>query len=159
LHLKRTLVVDEDIRAKWKKAYRKNEAACEGLGAVHLLWHGIWAFKVDARGARTDLVFNEPLENSFEERGVEGLVLTEWKVADESDARKRYEEAREQAALYKEGPLDGSELRDYRYVLAVSLRDLPPVADLTVNHVIYRHINIAIEPRTPSRQARASGRK
>src|ERR1700722_9028346 len=33
--------------------------ACERLGAVHLLWHGIFAFKVDGSGARTDLIAPE----------------------------------------------------------------------------------------------------
>jgi hypothetical protein len=34
--------------------------ACEKLAGVHLLLHGIWAFKVHAAGERTDLVFPQP---------------------------------------------------------------------------------------------------
>jgi hypothetical protein len=60
LHLQRILAVDPDVSAKWKKAFNKGEVACERLGSVHLLSHGIYAFKVDAIGARTDLVYNEP---------------------------------------------------------------------------------------------------
>jgi len=52
-HLQRMITVDDDIRTKWGKAFDEGEVACEQLGAVHLLWHGIWAFKVDAAGART----------------------------------------------------------------------------------------------------------
>lgn len=158
LHLQRMLVVDKDVRAKWGRAHaQKGETACEGLGAVHLLWHGIYAFKVNAQGARTDLVLNEPLERSFERRGVEGLVLTEWKLADAKNCVKRFEEGRTQARLYKEGPLVATELTAYRYVIAVSLESLPQGSvpdDLTVNGVVYRHINIAIEPKSPSQRAR-----
>ena len=51
LHLRRLLAVDRDVRAKWKAAYegKQGEVACEALGAVHLLSHGIYAFKVDER--------------------------------------------------------------------------------------------------------------
>jgi len=158
LHLQRLLVVDEDVRAKWRRAYEHGgETACEGLGAVHLLWHGIYAFKVNAKGARTDLVLNEPLGRSFERRGVEGLVLTEWKLADVKNGVKRFEEGRTQAKLYKDGPLVASELTGYRYVVAVSLADLPHGSvpdDLIIDEVVYRHINIVIEPKSPSMRAR-----
>ena len=56
IHLQRTIVVDHDIRKKWKSAFNTGEIACERLGAVHLLSHGIWAFKADALGERTDLI-------------------------------------------------------------------------------------------------------
>lgn len=56
-HLQRSIVVDAELREKWQRAFDDGEVACEKLGAVHLLLHGIWAFKVDAAGARTDLVF------------------------------------------------------------------------------------------------------
>jgi hypothetical protein len=161
LHLQRLLAVDEDVRSKWKDACDRGEVACEGLGAVHLLWHGIWAFKVDATGACTDLVFNEPIEASFEQRGVEGLVLTEWKVVDAKSAPRLYEQARIQADLYKEGPLVGSELTAYRFLVGVSLADLPPGSlpnDLTVAGVVYRHINIVVQPQSPSKRARSVGR-
>jgi hypothetical protein len=58
-HLQRSIVADEEIQRKWLCAFGKGEVACEKLGGVDLLSHGIWAFKVDARGARTDLVFQD----------------------------------------------------------------------------------------------------
>jgi hypothetical protein len=122
-----------------------------------LLWHGIFASKVDAHGARTDLVSPEPIEASVTQRGIEGLVLTEWKVADERNAASRFDEARNQAELYQQGPLIGSELTGYRYAIAVSLTDLPKGVvpdDMVIRDVVYRHINIAIAPRRPSVQAR-----
>jgi hypothetical protein len=81
-HLQRSIVVDESIRARWLKAFKEGEVACEKLGAVHLLLHGIWAFKVDAAGARTDLVLEEPAGDvAAVQRYADGLVLTEWKKA------------------------------------------------------------------------------
>jgi hypothetical protein len=55
-HLRRQIVVDDDVRNKWNAAYNRHEPACKRLGAVHLLSHGIWAFKITAPGAATDLV-------------------------------------------------------------------------------------------------------
>jgi hypothetical protein len=56
-HLQRSIAVDEDLRSKWLTAFEEGEPACEKRGAVHLLSHGIWAFKVQAGRAITDLVF------------------------------------------------------------------------------------------------------
>src|SRR6516165_4028051 len=50
-HLRRLIVVDSDVQRKWEAAFERGEVACERLGATHLLWHGIFAFKVDAAGA------------------------------------------------------------------------------------------------------------
>jgi len=157
LHLQRSLAVDGDLRAKWLAAYKAGEVACEGLGSVHLLAHGIYAFKVDSKGARTDLIFDDPIESRFDERAVEGLVLTEWKLADEKNAKDRFKEAKAQTDYYKEGPLATSELRGYRYLIAISLKNLPNSSvppDLTANGVVYRHINVAIEPDVPSKRAK-----
>lgn len=159
LHLQRTLAVDEEIAVKWKRALAKNEIACERLGSIHLLSHGIFAFKVDALGARTDLVFNEPPGESLLRQGIEGLVLTEWKIAqDGPSASKAFREARTQADLYKQGPLAGTELTHYRYLIAVSLTSLPtgsmPADETTSAGVTYRHNNIAVQPDVPSKAAR-----
>ena len=114
------------MTAKWKMALDKNEIACERLGSIHLLSHGIFAFKVDALGARTDLVFNEPPDSSLLTRGIEGLVLTEWKVAhNATEAAEKFREARIQADLYNQGALAGIELTHYRYLIVVSLKELP----------------------------------
>ncbi|WP_407117151.1 hypothetical protein [Bradyrhizobium sp. LMG 9283] len=164
LHLQRTLAVDKQHQQKWKDAFAstRGEEACEKLGAVHLLWHGIYPFKAGAAGATTDLIYQEPIDTSIGRRGIDGLVLTEWKVADEKTAQTRFREARDQAQLYKGGLLAGLELAQYRYVVVVTLLDLPKALipdDVRIGDVIYRHINVAIEPRYPSQQARATTKK
>jgi hypothetical protein len=60
-HLQRSIVADEEVRNKWLKAFSNGEPACERLGSLHLLFHGVWAFKADAEKGRTDLILNEPL--------------------------------------------------------------------------------------------------
>ncbi len=158
LLLQRNLAVDDEVRVKWKKAFHRGEVACERLGSVHLLSQGIFAFKVDAVGARTDLVFPEPPDESLLTRGVEGLVLTEWKVATAKNAPDKFAEARTQAEIYKEGALAGTELTGYRYLVAVSENELPrasiPSDSTTPQGIIYRHINIVVEPTVPSKAAR-----
>jgi hypothetical protein len=157
-HLQWTLAVDKSVRDKWKTAFEKRETSCESLGAVHLLWHGIYAFKVNAEGARTDLVFSERITESDAARSADGLVLTEWKLADEGSAEKQFESARHQAALYAGGALAGVELSGYRFLVVVSMNKLPSglvPPDSESNGVIYRPVNIVIEPKTPSAAARA----
>ena len=163
LHLQRSLAVDEEMTAKWKKALDKNEIACERLGSIHLLSHGIFAFKVDALGARTDLVFNEPPDSSLLTRGIEGLVLTEWKVAhNATEAAEKLREARIQADLYNQGALAGIELTHYRYLIVVSLKELPsnsiPPDDSTEEGIVYRYINIVVQPAVPSQVAQKLAR-
>lgn len=79
-HLQRSIVVDSEIRKIWQEAFSERDERCEQLGAVHLLSHGIWAFKVNAMAGRTDLIMNEPLPDFTEIEGSDdALVLTEWK--------------------------------------------------------------------------------
>jgi hypothetical protein len=101
-HLQRSIVADPDARTKWQTAIKEGEVACEKLGMVHLLLHGIWAFKVNAIGERTDLVFEEPAHDfGAEDDYADGLVLTEWKVARAYNrAEDRFQEARSQARQY-----------------------------------------------------------
>ena len=157
LHLQRSIAVDATIATAWKNALTTGGVACEQLGSVHFLAHGIYAFKVNATGARTDLVFGEPPEYSEVTRAVDGLILTEWKVAkDVKDAAKKFAEARSQSNLYKEGVLAGIELRGYRYLIVVSLSKIPKASipiDETVSGVTYRHVNIVVEPAVPSKAA------
>jgi hypothetical protein len=152
-HLQRSIVADPDARAKWQAALKNGEVACEKLGAVHLLLHGIWAFKVNAAGERTDLVFQEPPRDlGAEERYADGLVLTEWKIAASGDRTgNRFSEARLQAARYAQGSLAGNELTTYRYAIVVSPQHVTTPVDLTENGVIYRHINIVVDPSPPSK--------
>lgn len=157
--LQRTIAVDDDVRAKWKKSLQDGEVKCEKLGSIHLLSQGVFAFKVDATGARTDLVFSEPLNTSELARAVEGLVLTEWKVATPKNAMEKFQEAKAQADLYAAGAMAGLELTTYRYLVLVTEKELPPAAvpadEVGVNGTTYRHINISVDPSTPSKVARA----
>lgn len=77
LHLQRILAVDAEVSVKWANAFKDGETACERLGAVHFLYHGIYAFKVRAERGRTDLVYNEPPPDALLAQAVEGMVLTE----------------------------------------------------------------------------------
>ncbi|MFQ5849850.1 MAG: hypothetical protein ACE5JU_04580 [Candidatus Binatia bacterium] len=153
VHLKRTIVADPDERRKWKKAFQEGETACEKLGASRLLLHGIWAFKVNAQGERTDLVFGEPIKDLDEiERTSEALVLTEWKKAHSAvEVNEKLTEAKAQAARYAAGSLAGLELADYRYLVVVTERDQPMPVDDEEREIRYRKINIAVDPRPPSR--------
>jgi len=157
--LQRILAVDFDVRKKWLDAFRgKGETSCEQLGAVHLLSQGIYAFKINTDGARTDLVFDEPIDVARAEQTSEGLVLTEWKVARaEKEIGPAFEEARRQVGLYKEGALAGVELAGHRYLVVVTEKNaprgtIPPRT--TSGDVVYEPINTAISPRTPSAEAR-----
>ncbi len=152
-HLQRLIVADPAFRDKWNRAFEEGEVACEKLGAAHLLLHGIWAFKVDAAGARTDLVFQEPAGDLVDEqRYADGIVLTEWKRMNPKDnAEERFDQARSQAQRYAQGVLAGSELTAYRYAVVVSRQQVSVPDDLTEGGVVYRHINVAVDPRTPSR--------
>src|SRR5262249_48601291 len=153
--LKRTLAVDEDVRTKWQRAFDSGgETACERLGSIHLLSQGIFAFKVNSEGARTDLVFPELPDESLLSRSVDGLVLTEWKkAATPRDAATKLAQARDQAERYRQGPLAGLELTGYRYLVVVSEHELPNVSGNGPNDggAVYRHINIAIAPVVPSK--------
>ena len=153
-HLRRSIVVDKHIGEIWRNAFANGEVECERLGAVHLLSHGIWAFKVNAAGGRTDLVYQEPLTDSgLVKRTADGLVLTEWKKLPDGDDRadRWFEDARGQAQRYATGVLAGTELTHYRYAVLVSRRDERPPDDVEVNGTIYRHINVPVEPRSPSK--------
>lgn len=158
-HLQRLIVIDDDVRAKWRRAFDAGEVACEKLGAVHLLGHGIRAFKVDSAGGRTDLVYEEALPDSrVIQRSAEGLVLTEWKkLSDGGDAAKKFEEAVKQAQIYAKTVLAGTELTQYRYAVLVSKLEVKVPDDVEIGGVTYRHINIAVEPRTPSKQSQLGG--
>lgn len=121
-HLQRSIVADEDVQAKWSKAFDSGQVACEKLGAVHLLLHGIWAFKVDAAGARTDLVFQDsPADITNVQQYADGLVLTEWKkAAEDALSGDCFKVAKSQAKLYAAGALATTELTGYRYLVVVS---------------------------------------
>lgn len=157
-HLRRLLAVDAQVRQQWLKAFDANEPQCEKLGAVHLLAHGIWAFKVNGGGAATDLVMNEPLQAEMElvERTGNAIVLTEWKlVRERDDFETKAEEARRQAQLYAAGVLGGLELKQTRYVVLVAKSKSASLGHQELHGVRYRHVVIEIDPDSPSKAARA----
>jgi hypothetical protein len=153
-HLQRTIAIDDSVRDRWSRAFDAGEVECEKLGAVHLLGHGIWAFKANASGERTDLVYQEPLKDlAIARRSADGLVLTEWKkLPDGANPGSYLESARTQMKCYSQGVLAGFELTRVRYAILVSRKDSPVPDDVSLGGVTYRHINIAIEPRAPSRR-------
>ncbi len=153
VHLQRLIAVDGDVQRKWSDALKSGEVRCEQFGAVHLLHHGIWAFKVHAQSARTDLVFQEPVENvAIPSGAVEGLVLTEWKVARNlAEGQDKFRQAQEQAHRYVGSAISGNELTTYRYAVVVSEDPIRPPSDVIVDGVTYRHVNVATNPRVPSR--------
>ena len=162
-HLQRTIVADEEQCLKWKKGFESKEPWCERMGATHLLWHGIWAFKADSRGERTDLILGTHIGGTLAERiraSGSRLVLTEWKlVRNERFLDGTIEKAKSQLQLYSQGSLAGIELRSARYAVIVSGRrlDMPP--DETISGVLFRWINIATDPEPPSRFRVVTGRK
>lgn len=159
LHLQRTLVVNESVRRIWRSAFNSREERSEALGAVHLLQHGIWAFKVDGvTGGRTDLVLPGPTHESDVLQSGTTLVLTEWKMVRKGDdpAAKAHE-AQQQAERYAGGPLAGVELATHRYVILVSEKDISPLPVLPqTDHASYEVRNIAVHPSSPSVVARTA---
>lgn len=156
-HLQRQLMVDKMVQESW--ASKKNETDFEKLGSNHLLWHRIWAFKVNTEGERTDLVLSEPINsNRFLDSSVDGLVLTEWKVVRSSDkVQNKINEAKCQAALYTKGSLYALELKTHRYLILVSEKNITIPEDkeeFTDGGITYRVINLAYKPEAPSIQAR-----
>lgn len=158
LHLQRSIVADEDVARKWRAAFDRGETACEQLGSVHLLQHGIWAFKVSAEGERTDLVLGTRLEITPEIRASsEALVLTEWKVV-RGDCEAQAARALQQAKRYAVGCLAGYELESIRYLVLVSAG----LIDVPENHqegsVTHRYVNISVQPAVPSANKRLEKR-
>ena len=162
LHLQRSLVVDAELQKRWLSAFEtKGETACEKLGGVHLLLHGIYAFKTSAKGERTDLVLGERLSIGATLRhSANALVLTEWKVAhSDAEAKSSFVQARQQAMRYCTGLLAGFELQRYRYLVLVSKDHVPSPEDELDGSFTYRHINVAISPSSPSRAKGTESRK
>lgn len=148
LHLQWSIAADRVTMEKWAKAFVEGEPACEKLGATHLLWHGLFSFKAHS-GAITDSVLGEPV-GADRASVARGLVLTEWKRLDGQDLSKLISAAEVQADMYASGVLGGAELRSVRYVVVVSkLRTVMP-PDTPRGSFVYRHINIAVEPESPS---------
>jgi hypothetical protein len=161
-HVRRLIVVDPAQRKLWQEAYASGEPDCEALGATALLSHGIWTFKANSAGGRTDLVYSEPIDFGSATRAADGLVLTEWKRTDKQQVTEHavnqlFASARAQTKRYTEGPLAGFELTDYRYIVVVSWEDVRVPADVTEDGIAYRHVNIPVAPLAPSKRRRRDG--
>ncbi len=154
LQLRWQLIVDESIREKWRVAF-KDERLCEGLGAAHLIGHGICAFKVRAGHSETDLIINEPLEELANSPAIDGFVPTEWKRVTDANVDTQLDDARGQLALYQQGALSSMTLSAVRYVIAVSLEALKvPLQDVVDNGVTYRQINLVVDSIPPSKEVK-----
>jgi hypothetical protein len=158
-HLQRSLVVDDALRTKWLNAFdtpRTGETSCEQLGGVHLLLHGIWAFKVSATGERTDLVLGTRLVVDQDiMASTHGLVLTEWKLVREGEnPAEKKDQARHQASRYSEGSLAGFELESERYLVLVGKREFTVPDNTTDGNVKYSVIPLVLDRTTPSISAR-----
>lgn len=156
-HLRRSIVVNADVRGAWLEAHTQHETRCEQLGAVHLLSHGIWAFKAVGAGAATDLVMAEPVSGQIARvtRTASALVLTEWKrIADDDTVREAAAAAREQARQYAAGALGALELKRTRYIVLVVKTDVDPPDDVEDAEVLYRHVVVPVAPLSPSKGAR-----
>jgi hypothetical protein len=91
--------------------------------AAGLRGSGLASLELARRPGRTDLVFNEPPSDTMLAQAVEGMVLTEWKVAKDADgAAAAAREARVQTD-FRQGALAGLELRSHRYT--VTPKELP----------------------------------
>jgi hypothetical protein len=161
-HLRQLIMVDKDVASKWSSAFKGDkskkghETKCEQLGSAHLLSHGIWAFKIHTTGAATDLVCCEPITEKLGTitRAARTLALTEWKrVRDETKLKEFASAAREQTKIYAAGALGALELKQTRYIVLITERDLLPPDDVQDGLVTYRHIVIPVAPSNPSRTA------
>jgi hypothetical protein len=146
-HLRRSIVVNPHIAESWTAALA-HETQCEQLGAVHLLAHGIWAFKVNATGGATDLVFPEPLSKELDRvhRTANTIVLTEWKVVRDGDnPAAKAVEARLQTKSYSSGVLGTLELKRTRYIVLVVATQAEEPADVIEDSIRYRHVVLSVQ--------------
>lgn len=162
-HLQHSIVADKDFRKKWQVAFggRRGEEACERLGAVQMLLHGIWwAFKADAAGGKTDLVLGGDVKEEDAVRAADAMALTEWKrVKKGDDPKEKAREAFHQAEQYTRDTLAGFELSSHRYLVLVSEDFLSPVPVVpSTAGRTYEVRNIAVNPSTPSVAGRAAAR-
>jgi len=164
-HLQRLIIVDKTIRSTWRKIYdKKREPELEQYGAVHLLHHGIWAFKADASGGRTDLILgNSITQPQLDEiqSVTEIMVLTEWKKLKKTkkkndDMDKAIEAAYAQAQRYTNDTLFGFELKDIRYLVIVGEKIFKnsifiKEKDKEKNGILYKVVCIDVDPKIPSK--------
>ena len=69
------------------------------------------------------------------------------------DASAQFESAFMQAQRYAQGDLAGIELTRYCYLVLMSKKRVAVPGDRQAGSVRYRHVNIAIDPDSPSRES------
>lgn len=150
-HLQRLLVADEPSKASWQSAFDAGETKLENLGSVHLLSHRLWAFKAHGVGERTDLLIPEPVDVNAVSLTGSSLILTEWKkINSQSEVAEKAKFALTQAKRYGVGVLNGTELKRTRFLVLVSQDHLSMPSNETDGGVLYKYINIAVKPTSPS---------
>jgi hypothetical protein len=156
MHLERSLVVDDGLRARWLAAFEAGETECERLGGVHLLLHGIWAFKANASGERTDLVLGTHLVVDQDVlASTHGLVVTEWKLVRKGDSPEgKKQEALHQARRYSGGSLGGFVLNSERYLVLVAIEEFAVPKDEIEGDVRYKVVPLFLTRKSPSISAR-----
>lgn len=77
-------------------------------------------------------------------------MLTEWKVVRKLAEYESLAAAGwEQAGPYAFGSLAGIEPAAHRYTMLVSQPALPAIADVPAGGLVYRHINVPVDPAPP----------
>jgi len=75
-----------------------------------------------------------------------------YRVIARSFAREnKFAAARKHARRYKAGILAGTDLSCYRFAVVVTKDYVPVPDDIKVNGTTFRHVNVAVEPSSPSK--------
>lgn len=169
-HLQRHIVANKGVEIQTGWTITKNESQLERLAGVHFLLHKIWACKINAQGERTDLVLPEKAVDSDQlNNNAMGIILTEWKKIAQGSKEENEEVnfqhslvkgAKTQMDLYGGGSLYALELYNYRYIVLVSEKYLNVTQGEYTDpekDIIYRIVNIACDPETPSKVSKKNG--
>ena len=147
-HLQYCIIANDSVKNDWNYKIH-DEPSFEKLGAAHLLLHNIWAFKANGTVFRTDLILTQP--NDDISSNATGLVLTEWKKADQKNVDRKIDEAMQQAIKYSQYALP-NELSICRYLIMVSEKYLNiSNKEIPDGKNLYKVLNIATSPNTPSK--------
>jgi hypothetical protein len=119
--------------------------------------HGIWAFKANAAGERTDLVLGTHLVVDQDVlASAQGLVVTEWKLVREGDSPEaKKQEAMYQARRYSGGSLGGFVLDSERYIVLVGKEEFDVPSDEMEGEVRYKIVPLFVTRKAPSKSARS----
>jgi hypothetical protein len=144
LHLQRTLIVDSDLRLKWLKAFREGDEAIGKLGAIHLLAHGLWAFRATKESEKRDLILNTPILADEVQAVGACLVLTEWRKITSENVAEKAKQALSEARKYGESHVPGSELKMEKYLIMVSEKPVNVPAPIQDDDTRYIYMNLSL---------------